>query len=431
MLKDVAEFMEFLQTGLTPYHVVKNVCSMLTREGFIALSEGDSWELEPNTGYYVTRNGSSIVAFKTGELNVRRGFNIVASHTDSPCLKIKNNALPATAAYQRLNVETYGGALYYTMLDRPLRIAGRVIERDGDRLRAVNVQSDFLVTIPSVAIHQNREANDGLKLNPQVDLLPLIGMGDGEDVVGTITHEKDVVDYDLFVVPDTEPYTYGAKDEFLAAPRLDDLTGVFGGMKALIKSNCSTISVCACFDNEEVGSGTKQGAGSTLLKDVLNGIICAVAEPDDAVEELSRNAVANSFLVSMDNAHALHPNHPEKCDPTNRCLINKGIVIKHHANQAYLTDGMSSAVLKNILDKANVPYQDFFNRSDARSGSTLGTISNRQVSLHTVDIGLAQLAMHSFCETMGTDDLAVLVDGLKAFYQTDVRFFGDEVVFEG
>ena len=252
MLKDVAEFMEFLQTGLTPYHVVKNVCSMLTREGFIALSEGDSWELEPNTGYYVTRNGSSIVAFKTGELNVRRGFNIVASHTDSPCLKIKNNALTATAAYQRLNVETYGGALYYTMLDRPLRIAGRVIERDGDRLRAVNVQSDFLVTIPSVAIHQNREANDGLKLNPQVDLLPLIGMGDGEDVVGTITHEKDVVDYDLFVVPDTEPYTYGAKDEFLAAPRLDDLTGVFGGMKALIKSNCSTISVCACFDNEDV-----------------------------------------------------------------------------------------------------------------------------------------------------------------------------------
>lgn len=430
MLNDVAEFMEFLQTGLTPYHVVKNVCKMLTQEGFVALNEGDSWEIEPNTGYFVTRNGSSVIAFKTGELNVRQGFNIVASHTDSPCLKIKNNALVRTEAYRRLNTETYGGALYYTMLDRPLRIAGRVIERTDGKLKATDVTSDFLVTVPSVAIHQNREANDGLKLNPQVDLLPLAGLGDGEDIVKTIAEGKDVVDYDLFVVPDMEPYTYGTKDEFLASARLDDLTGVFGGMKALIRSNCSSVAVCACFDNEEVGSGTKQGAGSTFLRDVLNGIVCAVAEPEDIVEELVRQAVANSFLVSMDNAHALHPNHPEKCDPTNRCMINNGIVIKHHANQAYLTDGMSSAVLKAIFDRAEIPYQDFFNRSDARSGSTLGTISNRQVSIHTVDIGLAQLAMHSFCETMGTDDLSVLIDGLNAFYDANVRFFGDEAVIE-
>lgn len=423
------QFAKFLQTGYTPFHVVKNVRVMLDKAGFNALKEGQRWQLTPNTGYYVTRNGSSIIAFKTGDLDVKKGFNIVASHTDSPCLRLKNNCMTYCDTYAKLNVETYGGALYYSMLDRPLRIAGRLVVSDGDNLAVENVASDFCVVIPSLAIHQNREANDGLRLNPQIDLLPLVGMGEKFDILQALAGGKKVVDYDLFVVPEIEPYRFGVKNEFFAAPRLDDLTGVFGGMQALVNSNCKTVSVCACFDNEEVGSGTKQGAGSTFLRDVLRGIVCAVKD-DCPVEELARNAIANSFLVSMDNAHALHPNHAEKCDITNRCFLNKGIVIKHHANQSYLTDGLSSAVLKNIFDKANVPYQDFYNRSDVRSGSTLGTISNKQVSLHTVDIGLAQLAMHSFCETMGSDDLDVLLDGLKAFYLSNTNFDENSIIFE-
>lgn len=423
------QFAKFLQTGYTPFHVVKNVREMLDKAGFNALKEGQRWQLTPNTGYYVTRNGSSIIAFKTGDLDVKKGFNIVASHTDSPCLRLKNNCMTYCDAYAKLNVETYGGALYYSMLDRPLRIAGRLVVSDGDNLAVENVASDFCVVIPSLAIHQNREANDGLRLNPQIDLLPLVGMGEKFDILQALAGGKKVVDYDLFAVPEIEPYRFGVKNEFFAAPRLDDLTGVFGGMQALVNSNCKTVSVCACFDNEEVGSGTKQGAGSTFLRDVLRGIVCAVKDGCD-VEELARNAIANSFLVSMDNAHALHPNHAEKCDITNRCFLNKGIVIKHHANQSYLTDGLSSAVLKNIFDKANVPYQDFYNRSDVRSGSTLGTISNKQVSLHTVDIGLAQLAMHSFCETMGSDDLDVLLDGLKAFYLSNTNFDENSIIFE-
>lgn len=428
MLKD---FAKFLQAGYTPFHVVANACAMLEEAGFQPLKEGEQWQLKPNSGYYVTRNGSSVMAFKTGDLDVTKGFNIVASHTDSPCLRLKNNSMTYCDSYAKVNVETYGGGLMYSMLDRPLRIAGRLILSEGENLVVQNVTSDFFVTIPSVAIHQNREANDGLRLNPQVDMLPLVGMGEKFDIVNLLAGDKadSVVDYDLFVVPEQTPYFFGARNEFFASPRLDDLTGVYGGMLALINSNCKTISVCACFDNEEVGSGTKQGAGGTLLRDLLNGIICAVSK-DGKVEELSRNAISNSFLVSLDNAHSLHPNHPEKCDITNRCLMNKGIVIKHHGNQSYLTDGLSSAVLKKIFKKAGVSYQDFYNRSDARSGGTLGAISNKQVSLHTVDIGLAQLAMHSFCETMGTEDFATLIDGLKAFYSTDVVFDLNKVNFD-
>ena len=424
----INKFAKFLKESYTPFHAVKNISALLQEAGFTRIKEGESWQLKANSGYFVTRNGSSIVAFKTGEADVKKGFNIVASHTDSPCLRLKNNCMTYCDTYAKVNVESYGGGLFYSMLDRPLRIAGRLLVDCGDRLVSQEVVSDFVVAIPSLAIHQNREANDGLRLNPQIDMLPLVGMGEKFDIVELLAKGQKVVDYDLFVVPEIEPYFYGARNEFFAAPRLDDLTGVYGGMQALIASENKTISVCACFDNEEVGSGTKQGAGGTLLRDVLRGIVSCVAQNAE-VEELSRNAVANSFLVSMDNAHSLHPNHAEKCDITNRCFMNKGIVIKHHANQSYLTDGMSSAVFKNILNKANVSFQDFYNRSDVRSGGTLGTISNKQVSLHTVDIGLAQLAMHSFCETMGTNDFVVLLDALKAFYCSNTNFDETSVTF--
>ena len=427
----INNFAKFLQTSYTPFHAIDNACQIMDDAGFKRLKEGEKWSLLPNTGYYITRNGSSFIAFKTGDLDVKKGFNIVASHTDSPCLKLKNNCMTYTDAYAKINVETYGGGLMYSMLDRPLRIAGRVVLDDGQNLNVKNVVSDFVVTIPSVAIHQQRDANDGLKLNPQIDMLPLVGMGEKFDIIDAIMGQdsKMVVDYDLYVVPEQSPYYFGVKNEFFASPRLDDLTGVYGGLIALIQSQSSTISVCACFDNEEVGSGTKQGAGGTLLKDVLNGIVCAVGDCCHT-EELSRNAISNSFLVSMDNAHSLHPNHPEKCDITNRCLMNKGIVIKHHANQSYLTDGLSSAVLKQIFKKSGIAYQDFYNRSDVRSGGTLGAISNKQVSLHTVDIGLAQLAMHSFVETIGKDDFNTLIDGLKAFYSANFTFDVNKVIFE-
>lgn len=413
------KFGDFVNESYTAYQAVDNVKAILDDNGFIGLREGEKWQIAPNSGYYVVRDGSSIIAFKTGK-EIGDAFNIVACHTDSPCLKLKNNCVVYGDGYAKLNVETYGGGLLYSMLDRPLKIAGRVVVKEGDVLKCVSVVSDFYVTIPSVAIHQNRNANDGLTLNPQIDMMPVIGLGNANqpvDIVSAVSGGKQVVDFDLYVVSATQAYRYGVNGEFFAAPRLDDLTGVFGGITSLINCNPVSLAVCACFDNEEVGSGTKQGAGGTFLKDVLKTLYESIGRDKIAFKK----AVLNSFMASMDNAHAVHPNHAEKYDATNKCFVNKGIVIKHHANQSYLTDCLSSAVFKQILDNAEVPHQDFFNRSDSRGGSTLGTISNRQLSVRTVDIGLAQLAMHSFCECMGSQDIDNLTKGLKAFYQVKLE----------
>ncbi len=420
MIKD---FLEFLDVSYTAYQAVENIKAILLESGFIQLTEGQKWNIKPNSSYFVIRDGSSLIAFKTGDLK-DYAFNIVAGHTDSPCLRIKNNSVVYTENYAKLNVETYGGGLYYTMLDRPLKIAGRVIVKEGNCLKSIPAISDFYVTIPSLAIHINREANNKLSLNPQTDLMPLVGLGKNVDLLKAIVGEAEVVDYDLFIVPASKPYTFGINNEFMAAPRLDDLAGAYGGIMSLINSNPSNLAICACFDNEEIGSSTKQGAGSTFLKDVLKTINHSLKK--DKLD--FKNAVNNGFMVSLDNAHAVHPNFESKSDPTNRCLVGKGIAIKHHAGFSYMTDSFSSAVFKQIMEKANVPYQDFYNRSDARSGGTLGAISNRQISIRTVDVGIPQLAMHSFCETMGAHDMEMLLSALTAFYNTKIKALSYDVL---
>ena len=412
---------EFLQKSYTSYHAVENAKLLLDSNGFCRLSETDDWNLEEGGKYYVTRDGA-LIAFTVGSLS-DFSYKIVASHTDSPALKLKENPVQKSAFYATLNVETYGGGLWYSFLDRPLKIAGRVVRRDGNRVYQENVLAPFTLTIPSLAIHQNREANDKLALNPQVDLQALLGMAsevDGESLLEKIAGEG-VLSHDLFLVNADMPYTFGVNDEFLAAPRIDNLTSVYASLNTLL-GGAERVGICvaACLDNEEIGNNTAQGAAGDFLENVLRRIAYAFRFDDNEYYK----ALGNSFLLSVDNAHAVHPNHPEKSDTTNKTVMGGGIVIKNHANKAYVTDALASAVVKTLFDNAEVKYQVFFNRSDVRSGGTLGTQIAKQFGLCGVDIGLAQLAMHSSCECFKKSDYAEMEKGLTAFY--NARLIRDE-----
>lgn len=412
---------EFLQKSYTSYHAVENAKLLLDDNGFCRLSETDDWNLEEGGKYYVTRDGA-LIAFTVGSLS-DFSYKIVASHTDSPALKLKENPVQKSAFYATLNVETYGGGLWYSFLDRPLKIAGRVVRRDGNRVYQENVFAPFTLTIPSLAIHQNREANDKLALNPQVDLQALLGMAsevDGESLLEKIAGEG-VLSHDLFLVNADMPYTFGVNDEFLAAPRIDNLTSVYASLNTLL-GGAERVGICvaACLDNEEIGNNTAQGAAGDFLENVLRRTAYAFRFDDNEYYK----ALGNSFLLSVDNAHAVHPNHPEKSDTTNKTVMGGGIVIKNHANKAYVTDALASAVVKTLFDNAEVKYQVFFNRSDVRSGGTLGTQIAKQFGLCGVDIGLAQLAMHSSCECFKKSDYAEMEKGLTAFY--NARLIRDE-----
>ena len=412
----------FLEKSYTAFHAVENAKALLDGQGFTPLSETDDWALEEGGKYYVTRDGA-MIAFTVGSLS-DFSYKIVASHTDSPALKLKENPVQKSAFYATLNVETYGGGLWYSFLDKPLKIAGRVVKRDGNRLVMENVLSPFTVSIPSLAIHQNRDANDKLALNPQVDLQALIGMAGGVENHETLIEKiagENVVSYDLYLVNADMPYSFGLNDDFLASPRIDNLTSVFASLNTLSPSEERVgICVAACLDNEEIGNNTAQGAGGNFLESVLRRIAYSFRFDDNEYYK----ALGNSFLLSVDNAHAVHPNHPEKSDTTNKTVMGGGVVIKNHANKAYVTDALSSAIVKTVFDNANVKYQVFFNRSDVRSGGTLGTQIARDFGIPGVDIGLAQLAMHSSCECFKKSDYAEMEKGLTAFYSA--KFTRDE-----
>ena len=405
---------EFLKKSYTAFHAVENAKALLDENGFCPLSETEDWILSEGGKYYVTRDGA-LIAFTVGSLS-DFSYKIVASHTDSPALKLKENPVQKSALYATLNVETYGGGLWYSFLDRPLKIAGRVIRRENNRLCVENVLSPFTVTIPSLAIHQNREANDKLALNPQIDLQPLLGLAndvDGSDILLENIAGDGVISHELFLVNADMPYSFGLNNEFLASPRIDNLTSVFASLNTLITEEERVgICVAACLDNEEIGNGTAQGAGGDFLENVLRRIAYAFRFDDNEYYK----ALGNSFLLSVDNAHAVHPNHPEKADTTNKTAMGGGIVIKNHANKAYVTDALSSAVVKTLFDNADVKYQLFFNRSDVRSGGTLGTQITRQFGILGVDIGLPQLAMHSSCECFKKSDYEEMEKGITAFY---------------
>ena len=426
---------EFLANSLTAYQACDNAKTLLLANGFTQLSETETWQLQENGKYFVSRGGSSVIAFTVGanaKTDADLTYKIVASHTDSPALKLKENPC-VKGAYVTLNVEKYGGGLWYTFFDRPLKIAGRVILRENNRLFIKSYQSDFYVTIPSQAIHINREANEKFAVNAQVDLLPLFALNSenlsfDEMFAGLKTSEDcQVVSYDLFLVNADMPYTFGLKNEFLASPRVDNLSSVYSSMEGLLAAkNTRGICVAAMLDNEEVGSLTAQGADGDFMENVLRRIAYALGKDDEGYYQ----AVAKSFLLSADNAHALHPNHPEKSDPTNKTLMGGGVVIKAHASKAYVTDGLSAAILKTVFDKANVKHQAFFNRSDVRSGSTLGAASLRHVGMRGADVGLAQLAMHSACECFAIADYAEMVKGITAFYDSAITETESEIVVE-
>ncbi len=410
---------EFTEKSLTAFHARDNLAKILSENGFAELKETEEWKIEKGGKYYVSRNGSSLIAFKAGEY---LSFNIVASHADSPCFKLKNNPEIKTENYVKYNVERYGGGIFYSWLDRPLKVAGRVIvEKDG-KLTAKTFVSEKTVVIPSVAIHFNRTANDGIKLNPQVDMCPIAGLdgnGDIAEELAKFAGDGKVADCDLYLVSDQKPFYSGYKGELLSSPRIDNLSSALSSADALINCDAKAFPVVFVADNEEVGSSTKQGAGSKFLYDVLKRIAECYAGNIDV-------ALANSFMLSFDNAHAVHPNHAELSDPTNKVTLGGGIVIKHHAGQNYTTDGFSSAIAKKIFDAAGAKYQDFYMRSDLPCGGTLGAISSGNVSIKCADIGLPQLAMHSAVETMAVSDYEEGLKGITAFLSARIISDGDK-----
>ena len=419
------ELMSFLDKSPTAFHAISSIKKKLVASGYSELAESEKWELTEGGKYFVTRNDSSIIAFRVPRFNFT-GFMISAAHSDSPAFKVKENPEIIENGYVMLNVEGYGGMLMAPWLDRPLSVAGRIIVKNGNKLevRLVNVDRDLLL-IPNVAIHMNRDANKGQTWNAQVDMLPVLGSAD--EAKGSFMRiiaesasvsDSDIISHDLFVYARDKGKVWGGSDEYISSPHLDDLQCVYGCLEGFLgANNSSSVPVLAVFDNEETGSLTKQGADSTLLEDVLKRISLSCGKD----EESYYRSVSSSFMVSADNAHALHPNHPEKADPVNRPAINKGIVIKFNAAQHYTTDAVSCAVYRDLCESNDIPVQVFTNRSDSRGGSTLGNVSNAHVSLNTVDIGLAQLAMHSCYETAGAKDTKHLIDAMTIFYSKTFR----------
>ena len=421
--------LDFIRRSPSPFHVVSNIKERLLEKGFQELKEHELWDMTEGGNYFVTRNESSLMAFRIPGKDFQ-GFQIIASHSDSPSFKIKENAsMESEKRYTKLNVERYGGMLCAPWFDRPLSVAGRIMVRQEGKIcsKLVNIDRDLLL-IPSLAIHMNREANEGYKYNIQTDLLPLLGDERAKDRFMELVAEEagvrpeDIIADDLFLYNRQAGTIWGANKEYLSSPKLDDLECVWTSLEGFVRSEGSeNVCVFCTFDNEEVGSVTKQGAASTFLKDTLLRINWGM----DRNEEQYYTALASSFMISADGAHAVHPNKGEKTDPVNRPYLNGGIVLKYSANQKYTTDAVSAAVMKTICEKAEIPVQVFVNRSDMAGGSTLGNLSNTQVAVNTADIGVAQLAMHSSYETSGVKDVRYLVRLAEEFYSSTISVDAD------
>lgn len=423
MKKNISQqLLEFIENSPTCFHAVQAMTDILSAEGFTELKENQKWHIENGGRYFVTRNGSSLTAF-TVPFQKMKGMHIIASHSDSPSFKIKENPeLESEGHYIRLNVEGYGGMIRAPWFDRPLSVAGRVIVKDkaqgGFRSILVDIGRD-LVMIPNLAIHMDRQINDSCKYNIQKDMLPIYGDLSAKgtfmkliaDTAGV--PEEEILGHDLFLYNRQKGTVWGASGEFLSCSRLDDLQCAFASLKGFLAGKRQEYLAVHCvLDNEEVGSGTKQGAASTFLYDTLTRIHTSLGlSQEDYLIHL-----ADSFMISADNAHAVHPAHTDKADPANRPYINGGIVIKFSASQKYCTDGVSAAIFRDLCQRAGIPVQTFVNRSDMAGGSTLGNISNTQVALNTVDIGLPQLAMHSPYETAGVKDTGYLIRAAEEFF---------------
>lgn len=424
---NVETLLDLIHRTPTPWHCADNVAAMLENAGF-------SHALQTNPmpvcggNWYTVRNGSALIAYRIPETIDPASvcFRITAAHGDSPCFRLKpGGVLKGTVT--RLNTEPYGGSILSTWMDVPLGLAGRVMVRTDEGICAKLLYLDRPVAvIPNTAPHL-RPMNDGLTLDPKCDLVPLFGESES-DFAGMIAQELGVessalVGWDLSLVAPDKGFVFGQKGEFITSPRLDDLECVYTCLEGFLtaKTPANVIPVFALFDNEETGSLSYAGASGTLLKDVLSKIL-----PDEGILQ---SALARSFFVSADNAHALHPNHPELYDGASAPVMNGGVVIKYNASQRYMSDGFSGAVFGEICNKAGVPTQVYCNRSDKRGGSTLGNLSEAQVPVRGVDIGLAQLAMHSARETAGSRDVAWMVQAITAFYQADFTLSEDGILW--
>ena len=407
----------FLDASHSMYHAQAYLVKTLQEAGYTRLMEQDTWNLVPGGKYYISRGGTAVIAFRI-PMEAPKGFMMTASHSDHPGFKVKEN-FELAGAYTRMAVERYSGTLISTWLDRPLSIAGRVTveTENGVESRLVDIDKDLLL-IPNVAIHMNRNVNDGYQWNPAVDTLPLVGSKEAAGKLQELLEKEaggKILGHDLFLYIRQKSSIWGVADEFISSTVLDDLECAWGCTQGFLRAKESqAVPVLCVFDSEEVGSGSVQGAASMLLPDVLRRICQAQSwDPDQLLSQ--------SFMISADNAHAIHPNHPELADSTNAPVMGEGIVLKHNANLMYCTDGVSAAIFRKVCGKAGVSVQTYYNRADIPGGSTLGRISLGKVSVLTADIGLPQLAMHSSYETAAVADALALEDAMESYYSTSLE----------
>lgn len=425
----VTDLMKFLDASVVNFLAVDEICRRLDAAGFTCLDPADSWTLQSNGKYYTVKNHSAVMAWRMPSETKNTAFHIVSAHSDSPGFRIKPKAAIKTeGGVVKLNTEVYGGPILYTWFDRPLSIAGRVIVDSGDVLnpttRTVCIRRPLL-TIPHLAIHFNRQVNEGNKLSKQKDMLPVIGVVndslEADNLLINIVADElginpaSILDFDLSLYDTTPACTVGLHNEYLTSGRIDDLSMAHAALTSLIEApdDNTNIRVAAIFDNEETGSGTKQGAASPVLMNLLRRI-CFLSGLD---EQQYLQCVARSFMISADNAHGLHPNYPEKQDITSHPLLGRGPVIKINANCKYMTDAESAAIYAGICKKAGVPVQYFVNHSDVAGGSTLGNILTSQIDLRGVDMGAALWAMHSVRETAATADVDYIIDSFIEFFR--------------
>ena len=422
----IHQLFDFIQCSPTASHTAATVRAMLVQAGFTQLLESQPWDLQPGGRYYTTRGMSSLIAFQVPKADFH-GFSVIAPHGDSPCFKVKESPeLRVDGQYTKLNTEVYGGMQLALWTDRPLSVAGRLAVRTENGVKGVlcDIRRDLLL-IPGVAIHMNRGVNEGVKLDPQKDTLPLLG-GSQAELKKLVAENagvapEDILSWDLYLYSRAQGTVFGGENEFIAAPRLDDLECVFAAAKAFLAGeNRENVTVLSLFDNEETGSLTRQGADSPFLSEVLERISLSCGKS----REEHLRAIASGFMLSADNAHAVHPDSPEKSDPTNRCYLNGGVVVKH--SPRYASDALTAGLFQRICQKAGVPVQVYYNNSKIPGGGTLGNLSGSHVALPTVDIGLAQLSMHSPYETAGAKDLDYMVWAMQAFYESVITQTGRE-----
>ena len=419
---------EFLDKSPVNFFAVKTIREALDKAGYTRLDPRDRWEIERGGKYYVTQNDSAIFAFVAGTADIPRAYHIISAHSDSPCFRVKPHCeMLGDGRMLRLNTEVYGGPILYTWFDRPLSLAGRVILRGDDVLNPVTVLLRFekpMLTIPHLAIHFNRSVNEGNPLSKQTDMLPVAGrLPEDEEPQGWLRRRiaaelgvdaDDILDYDMSVYDTTPASEVGAFGDFIQSGRIDDLSMAHAALSALLeaKGRSAHTRVMAIFDNEETGSGTKQGAGSPILDFILRRInLCLGGNEEDYLR-----ALAASFMISADNGHGVHPNYVSKQDPTNHPVLGDGPVIKINANCKYMTDADSAAVFASICAKAGVPVQYFVNHSDVAGGSTLGNILTSQIPLRGVDMGAPVWAMHSCRETGSLKDQEYTIRAFTEFY---------------